>query len=169
MTKPGPKSIKSAHSDPAALKGMTTKDALAYWLALPSKHRNPVNQKGLAQLVGVSEERLCQIKREEGFMDSVMEYRKIFFKQFTSDIIEAMADTARQGNERAAKLFLQVVEDFKETTRQEKESLERKEFVFMLGEDRLTELRKLIAEERNLGALDVEIIHELPEGKKDNG
>jgi len=145
---------------------MTTKDALAYWLALPTRHRTPPRQKDLAELLGVSEERLCQIKREEGFLDTVMEYRKTFFKQFTSDIIAALAATAQQGNDRAAKLFLQYVEDFKETTRQERESLERKEFVFMLGEDKLSELRKLIADERksvDKGAIDAEIVHELPE------
>jgi len=131
---------------PEQWKAMTTKDALAYWLAIPSKTRTPSKQKELAEILGVSQERLCQIKNEEGFPDQVNEYRKIFFKQFTSNIINALRMSAEGGDHKAAKLFLQYVEEFKETTRSESEKIERKEFVFILGPAKWTELQKKLQE-----------------------
>ena len=127
-------------------KAMTTKEALAYWLAIPSKIRTPSKQKELAEILGVSQERLCQIKKEDGFHEQVNEYRKVFFKQFTSDIIDALRKKAESGDHKSGKLFLQYVEDFKETTRQESEKVERREFVFVLGEDKWGELRKKLQE-----------------------
>jgi hypothetical protein len=130
--------------NPDEFKGMTTREALAYWLALPTKVRNPASQKELAAILDVSEERLCQIKRDPKFKDDVMEYRKTFFKQFTSDVIDSLVKVAKTGNERAAKLFLQYVEDFQETSMQKIEKTERREFVFHLPEKKLDELRQEI-------------------------
>lgn len=136
--------------DANEFKGMTTRDALAYWTALPAKTRNPATQKELAAILGVSEERLCQIKRDEDFKAQVMEYRKTFFRQFTSDVIQALVNVARAGNERAAKLFLQYVEDFQETSKQTIEKSETRRFVFELGEAKLQELRGHLKELRRL-------------------
>jgi len=127
-------------------KAMTTKDALAYWIALPFSLRVPKKQKDLAAIMGVSEEMLCKIKRHEEFNALVIEYRKVFFKQFTSNIINALKNAAEGGDMKAAKLFLQYVEDFREVTRQETQKTERREFVFIIGEDRWTELRKKLKE-----------------------
>ena len=131
---------------PEQWRAMTTKDALAYWTAIPSKTRTPSTQKDLAEILGVSQERLCQIKREEEFHTQVNEYRKLFFKQFTSSIIDSLRKKAESGDHKAAKLFLQYVEDFKETTRSESEKVEKKEFVFVLGEAKWGELRKKLQE-----------------------
>jgi len=131
---------------PEQWKSMTTKDALAYWTAIPSKIREPALQKDLAEILGVSQERLCQIKREDEFHAQVNEYRKVFFKQFTSNIIDGLRKNAEGGDHKAAKLFLQYVEDFKETTRSETEKVERQEFVFILGEVKWGELRKKLQE-----------------------
>lgn len=163
-----PKTRKKAQitgSDTQILKGMSTREALAYWLAIPTKARNPASQKELAHLLGVSEERLCQIKRDPKFNDSVQLYRKEFFKNFTSDILESLRATALDGNERAAKLFLQVVEDFKETTKQEQERRETKTFVLQLPEGKLNELRELmqqIKQEKAREYLDAEVV-EVPQ------
>ena len=131
---------------PEQWKSMTTKDALAYWTAIPSKTRTPSTQKDLAEILGVSQERLCQIKRGEEFHKQVNEYRKLFFKQFTSNIIDGLRKSAEDGDHKSAKLFLQYVEDFKETTRSESEKVERKEFVFVLGEAKWDELKKKLQE-----------------------
>jgi len=130
--------------------GMTTRDALAYWTALPAKTRNPATQKELAVLLGVCEERLCQIKRDEAFKAQVMEYRKTFFRQFTSDVIQSLVNIAKAGNERAAKLFLQYVEDFQESSKQTIEKTEVRRFVFELGEQKLQELRGHLKELKRL-------------------
>jgi hypothetical protein len=145
-------------------KGMTTRDALAYWTALPAKVRNPATQKELAALLGVSEERLCQIKRDEAFKAQVMEYRKTFFRQFTSDIIESMVKAAKGGNERAAKLYLQYVEDFQESSKQTIEKTEVRRFVFELGEQKLQELRGELKKMKRLKEgeyVDAELIEEV--------
>jgi len=145
------------------LQGMTTRDALAYWTALPAKTRNPATQKELAALLKVSEERLCQIKRDEHFKALVMEYRKTFFRQFTSDIIESMVQAAKGGNERAAKLYLQYVEDFQESSKQTIEKTEVRRFVFELGEQKLQELRGHLKELKRLKEgeyVDVDLLEE---------
>jgi len=150
-------------------RAMTTKDALAYWTAIPSKTRTPSTQKDLAEILGVSQERLCQIKREEEFHTQVNEYRKVFFKQFTSNIIDGLRKSAEKGDHKSAKLFLQYVEDFKETTRQESENVERKEFVFVLGEAKWAELQKKLQENiefKELMYLDYQKIEE-EEGAKE--
>jgi len=152
-----------AKVNPDELKGMNTRDALAYWIALPVKTRNPATQKELAALIGVSEERLCQIKREEEFKAQVMEYRKTFFRQFTSDVIQSLVNVAKTGNERAAKLFLQYVEDFQESSRQTIEKTEVRRFVFELGEQKLQELRGQLKELKRLKEgefVDAEIVEE---------
>ena len=129
---------------------MTTRDALAYWTALPAKTRNPATQKKLAAILGVCEERLCQIKREPEFQGQVMEYRKTFFKQFTSDVIQSLVNVAKLGNERAAKLFLQYIEDFQESSKQTIEQTETRKFVFELGEAKMQELRGKLKELKRL-------------------
>ena len=133
-----------AKIDPESFRLMTTREALAYWSALPTKARVPATQKGLASLMNVSEERLCQIKREESFKEEVMEYRKTFFRQFTSDVIHSLVQVAKMGNERAAKLFLQYVEDFQETSKQTIEKTETRKFVFELPPGKMQELRDTI-------------------------
>lgn len=138
---------------PEFWKSMTTKEALSYWVAIPKKIRIPETQKELAEILDVSQERLCQIKKEDGFNEQVNEYRKIWFKQFTSNIIEALRKSAEKGDHKAAKLFLQYIEDFKETTRQEQTKTERKEFVFVLGEAKWEELRKKLRENIELQGL----------------
>lgn len=138
------KSQEIVKIDPESLRHMTTREALAYWLALPTKARMPVTQKDLASLMNVSEERLCQIKRDKEFQDEVMEYRKTFFRQFTSDVIASLVAVAKLGNERAAKLFLQVVEGFQETTKQQIEKTETRKFVFELPAEKMQELRDTI-------------------------
>lgn len=130
--------------DPESFRLMTTREALAYWSALPTKARVPGTQKELASLMNVSEERLCQIKREESFKEEVMEYRKTFFRQFTSDVIHSLVQVAKLGNERAAKLFLQYVEDFQETSKQTIEKTETRKFVFELPPAKMQELRDTI-------------------------
>jgi hypothetical protein len=159
----------SASSEPTPknsldeLRGMTTRDALAYWLALPTKTRNPATQKELASLLNVSEERLCQIKRDKKFQEQVQEYRKTFFKQFTSDIIDALKVSATKGNDRSAKLFLQVVEDFQETSKQKIEKTEVKRFVFQLPPKKLDELRQKIRQlKKNPEGVYTETNEEIP-------
>lgn len=145
------------------LRGMTTRDALAYWIALPSKVRNPATQKGLAALLEVSEERLCQIKRDNNFKAQVMEYRKTFFKQFTSDVIQSLVNIAKTGNERAAKLFLQYIEDFQESSKQTIEKTEVRKFVFELSAEKLQQLRDHLKEARQLkeaNIIDAEVVEE---------
>jgi hypothetical protein len=129
---------------------MTTRDALAYWIALPMKSREPATQKELATLLNVSEERLCQIKRDESFKAQVMEYRKTFFRQFTSDIIQAQVEAAKLGNERAAKLFLQYIEDFQESTKQTVEKTEVRRFVLEIGAEKMEQLRGQLKELKRL-------------------
>ena len=155
---------------PEQWRAMTTKDALAYWTAIPSKTRTPSTQKDLAEILGVSQERLCQIKREEEFHKQVNEYRKLFFKQFTSNIIDGLRKSAEHGDHKSAKLFLQYVEDFKETTRSESEKVEKKEFVFVLGEAKWGELRKKLQENvefKELMYLDYQKIEEEEEAKEE--
>jgi len=149
MSRKAPKSQAIVVKD-NAFEGMSTKDALAYWIALPMQHRNPDTQKKLASVLQVSEERLSQIKREPEFQQQVMEYRKTFFKQFTSDIIEALAKTAKSGNERAAKLFLQYIEDFTESSKQIIDKTETRKFVFQLSQERLEKLRGELKELKRL-------------------
>jgi len=161
-----PRKSRPPTNDLDQLKGMNTREALAYWLALPTKARNPRTQKGLAELMGVSEERLCQIKRDPEFQTQVQDFRKDFFRQFTSNVIEAVKKSAIRGNDKAAKLFLQYVEDFKETTKQEQSRIERREFVFMLPDEKLAELKQIIELQRHeeeLKIIDAEVIpKELP-------
>jgi hypothetical protein len=157
-----PKKITLKPIDSEALTKMTTREALAYWLSVPSKVRNPHNQKGLAALLNVSEERLCQIKRDPKFQNTVQTYRKEFFRQFTSDVMESLVESATDGgNERAAKLFLQVVEDFQESTKQEQVRTEVRTFVLELPEAKLRELRGLIQQMRQEEAkayIDAEVV-----------
>ena len=123
------------------------------WFALPTAHRLPRTQKELAQIVGVAEETMSRFKKEDGFFDEVDKRRKIYFKEFyTSNIVQAIADKACDGDPRAQKLYLQYAEDWKETTRQETDIKERREFVLMLPQEKLEELFGMIKQSRQLGA-----------------
>lgn len=141
------KEIEDFYS-PEQFKKMSTRDALAYWLALPSKFRNPPTQKKLAELLSVSQERLCHLKRDNKLIVQVDEYRKIFFKQFTSNIILAIKIKAEGGDPRAQKLWLQYIEDFKETTKQEKDVKVTREFVFLIDDKKREELLNIIEKEK---------------------
>jgi hypothetical protein len=138
--------------DPALWKQYTTREALTRWLALPDKHRIPPTQKDLAEILDVTQERLSRIKQEAGFFEEVDKYRRMYFKEFTSTIISAIVDKAKAGDPRAQKLFLQYVEDWKETTRQEQDIHERREFVFMLSPEKYSELLQIVQEKRALEA-----------------
>lgn len=138
--------------DTGFFKQFNTRTALAYWLAMPQNHKQPRTQKELAKILGVSEERLCQIKREDAFFDMVTEYRKEYFKQFTSNILEGCRREAEKGDAKNAKLFLQYVEDFKETTRQEQQRTDRKEFVMLIAPEKMEELQEFLNQEKKLMA-----------------
>ena len=148
--------------NPECWKELTPREALMAWFALPTSHRLPRTQKELAQIVGVAEETMSRFKKEDGFFDEVDRRRKIYFKEFyTSNIIQAIADKACDGDPRAQKLYLQYAEDWKETTRQETDIKERREFVLMLPQEKLEELFGMIKESRRLGAkeyIDAEVV-----------
>jgi len=154
--------------NPEQFKKMGTRDALAYWLALPLKFRNPPTQKKLAELLGVSQERLCHLKRDDKLLNQVGEYRKVFFKSFTSDIILAIRDKANDGDPRAQKLWLQYVEDFKETTRQEQDTKITREFVFLIDDKKREELLDIIKTEKEKKYLTYEKIKEITKGEKND-
>jgi len=147
--------------DPHIFTQMSTRQSLAYWLALPTKFRNPATQKALAELLGVSEERLCHLKRDDKLIAQVDGYRKIFFKQFTSNIILAIKNKAEDGDPRAQKLWLQYVEDFKETTRQEQDTKITREFVFLIEDKKREELLEIIKKEKEKKYLTYEKIKEI--------
>jgi len=138
--------------DPTLWKQYNTREALTRWLALPDKHRIPATQRELAEILGITQERLSRIKQDPGFFEEVDKYRRLYFKEFTSTIIASIVDKAKAGDPRAQKLFLQYVEDWKETTRQEKDIHERREFVFMLSPEKYTELLGIIQEKKTLEA-----------------
>jgi len=157
--------------DPGCWKELTPKEALIAWLALPTAHRLPKMQKELAALVGVSEETMSRYKKEDGFFDEVDKRRNVYFKEFyTSNVIQAIAEKACEGDPRAQKLYLQKVEEWKETTRQETDIKERREFVLMLPPEKLTELFGIIQRTRQLDAekyIDAEVV-ENENGEKKN-
>ena len=139
--------------DPTLWKAYNTKEALTRWLALPDKHRIPATQRELAEVLGITQERLSRIKQEAGFFEEVDKYRRLYFKEFTSTIIFSIVDKAtKAGDPRAQKLFLQYVENWKETTRQEQDIHERREFVFMLSPEKYTELLGIIQEKKAIEA-----------------
>ena len=165
MAKPN-KKVEDFYN-PNEFKKMGTRDALAYWLALPTKFRNPPTQKELAELLGVSQERLCHLKKDDKLLHQVGEYRKVFFKQFTSNIILAIKDKAEDGDPRAQKLWLQYVEDFKETTKQEKDIKTTREFVFLIDEKKREELLEIIEKEKEKKYLTYERVKEEEEKAQD--
>ena len=64
--------------DPTLWKAYNTKEALTRWLALPDKHRIPATQRELAEVLGITQERLSRIKQEAGFFEEVDKYRRLF-------------------------------------------------------------------------------------------
>jgi len=89
---------------------LSTKKKLAKWIAVPKSFREHKTQKELAKALDITEVRLSQIKWEEGFWNLVNEYRKEFFKNETSEVVQAIFTKATKGEDpRAQKLFLQLI------------------------------------------------------------
>ena len=121
------------------------KNAFIEWLALPTEYKEPKTQEHLGRILNISRVSLWKYTKKEGFSDKVTIRRRAFFKQYTSDIIEAIKTKAIEGDPRAQKLFLQVVEEWEETTKQKIERQERREVIFgVLSEGDISRLQNIL-------------------------
>ncbi len=86
------------------------------WIAQPAKLRDPKDQIGLAQKLGVDNATLSDWKKVEGFWDEVRKLRKDWVQDKVSNILLGVYSKALKGDVNAAKLLMEYSNEFTETS-----------------------------------------------------
>lgn len=85
------------------------------WLAQPSRFRNPATQAAFAKKFDVTEQTLCEWKKEKDFIEQVAFYRKRRYAEKGSDVLESLYKRAKsKGDAKDVKFFFEYTEGFAE-------------------------------------------------------
>lgn len=88
------------------------------WTAMPAQIREPKLQSELAAKLKVDPATLSDWKRRDGFWDDVTKQIRLWAKDRTPAVVDALAKRAiKTGDPAAAKLWLQVFDSFVEESR----------------------------------------------------
>ena len=85
------------------------------WIALPKELREPNTQTELSKHFGVGQDTLSEWKKRKGFWDEVVEHRKSWTKEKTSDVIYALYKRIIEtGSAAESKLWFQIIDNWSE-------------------------------------------------------
>ena len=107
------------------------------WIALPKGYREPKEQGELAVKFDVAPETLSRWKKHPLFWGLVQREFKEWAKDKTPNVMASLYNRAlKEGNAAEVKLWMQIIEDWKEKSEQETKGI-MKHYVISRGESRV--------------------------------
>lgn len=106
------------------------------WYTMPSQERNPKTKKDLALELGVEQDTLTRWSHMKGFFDEVQGNLKSWYLAEASDVLRSMTLSAKTGNPKNIRTYLEYIVGFAQKFKLEDETPERE-----LTPERIAEIK----------------------------